>query len=748
MRWSSASVPIGETYRALVHDSELIAVTAVHTVSISVAVFYFIEGAGTPNGNVLTIVLAAWASMRLVSRRYDGWWPLADLLVVSGYLASTPALVTPTHFATGASPMLAVAGTTVISFGLAFPPSRSGPAALMVVVAWSVGILRLPGDVAPWTVFGLDFLVVEWALVALCRHLVGRAAAATDALFAGVADEEVARSVAVARYRQARRQCALMHDTAASTLLMVGNGAVSSREVLSRQVDRDLSAIRAFASGAAVTPDVEQVDLGERLRSVCSSTATEMLCEHTGSVVVDADVADAVVGAAVEALTNARRHANASSVQVVLAPRSVSIIDDGCGFDMSSDRVRSRFGVRNSIVSRVEDVGGRVTIDSTPDVGTRIVLAWGEQKPHAERVDPADGVAQSQRLLRGFGFGLATISAVVIVSQSTQAVFGDHGDRAVQIGIVVVALVCTAVAAVSMVRRVPSWTVWLAYGLLVAVVPVQEWILPSSDLTAGSNWALWALGWPVAALVYRKPFGIALLALGGFWLVGSVVLLARSPTRETVATLGYNLASVALIQALSIVFTMFLARAVRTALALNDAYVDRVALEAGERAIAEDVNSRYAALSRTLVPLLKRLRDPDTDPRDPSVRVAALIEDARLRRLFAQTDNQNHDLLVDLAAAIERAEERGVSVAVDVGTALPEVPVEVRDQLVAAIAPALDGAMTRARVVFTATTDTITASVVCDCPAETCELIETTLGIAPATADDLAWIELQLPVTR
>jgi two-component system sensor histidine kinase UhpB len=78
-----------------------------------------------------------------------------------------------------------------------------------------------------------------------------------------------------------------------------------------------------------------------------------------------------------EALTNAAKHAGATSVRVALhrSPREVvaSVADDGCGFDVE-DVMRSRerglglFGMQE----RLALVQGQLVIDSTPGRGTRI----------------------------------------------------------------------------------------------------------------------------------------------------------------------------------------------------------------------------------------------------------------------------------------------------------------------------------------------------------------------------------------
>ncbi len=80
-----------------------------------------------------------------------------------------------------------------------------------------------------------------------------------------------------------------------------------------------------------------------------------------------------------EALTNVRKHADAASAVVTLDNQDgglrIVIEDNGCGFDSSRlDREEGRsFGLR-SMQERVEQVGGRFTVESSPGAGTRIVV--------------------------------------------------------------------------------------------------------------------------------------------------------------------------------------------------------------------------------------------------------------------------------------------------------------------------------------------------------------------------------------
>ncbi|MBS3909706.1 MAG: ATP-binding protein [Actinobacteria bacterium] len=110
------------------------------------------------------------------------------------------------------------------------------------------------------------------------------------------------------------------------------------------------------------------------------SRAREFILNIARTVAIGDEAADDIVLATVEAVTNSIRHANSACV-VVEVNRSgdsmvVRVIDDGSGFDTSSD-------IRE--FPCVEDLGGRgiplmhllmddISINSEPGKGTEVVL--------------------------------------------------------------------------------------------------------------------------------------------------------------------------------------------------------------------------------------------------------------------------------------------------------------------------------------------------------------------------------------
>ncbi|WP_405103237.1 sensor histidine kinase [Micromonospora sp. NBC_01412] len=84
---------------------------------------------------------------------------------------------------------------------------------------------------------------------------------------------------------------------------------------------------------------------------------------------------DAVLGGVREALGNVAKHAGIGDAVVRADEESSALVvvvrDHGCGFDVVG---RPGFGIRESIVARLREVGGKATVESWPGRGTRVTL--------------------------------------------------------------------------------------------------------------------------------------------------------------------------------------------------------------------------------------------------------------------------------------------------------------------------------------------------------------------------------------
>jgi signal transduction histidine kinase len=99
------------------------------------------------------------------------------------------------------------------------------------------------------------------------------------------------------------------------------------------------------------------------------------------------EVEEGVYRIALEALNNALKHAQARNIKIHLhqdeSSASLEIVDDGIGFDMVTAHERGGLGL-SAMEERVAELGGRLTVESVPSSGTRIMAVW----PIDERGEP------------------------------------------------------------------------------------------------------------------------------------------------------------------------------------------------------------------------------------------------------------------------------------------------------------------------------------------------------------------------
>lgn len=183
-----------------------------------------------------------------------------------------------------------------------------------------------------------------------------------------------------ARAREA--VAATLHDGVLQTLAIIQRRSTDPDLTrLARRSDADL---RRFLD-TGVDHDAALSGLVDGIRSICADH--EERFDTVVRVVIDdpppcdGDTADALAGAAREALTNAGKHAAARTVTVYVGadvddPNRVlvTIHDDGVGFDPAITSPGR--GLEGSIRRRIEGAGGQAQLRSTPGEGTEVRL-WG-----------------------------------------------------------------------------------------------------------------------------------------------------------------------------------------------------------------------------------------------------------------------------------------------------------------------------------------------------------------------------------
>ncbi|MFF2652056.1 sensor histidine kinase [Streptomyces sp. NPDC058045] len=262
--------------------------------------------------------------------------------------------------------------TTAITLQWEWPPAVAVPVA--------AGLLGVELAVVGTGVAGVlvPRLVMECLLARLGFVLLRRSGRRVDELRERRSALARAEAVSLARKRQEREYLALLHDTAASTFLLVTvQGEDMDPEQVAEYARRDLAVLTGAAGGA--TAEDSPVELSASLRAVVTRGGLSVDIRAQDTSLVPASVALAFVRAVREALANVERHAGVDravlSVQGADDRVVVVVADRGAGF-RPEEVARSRRGIRGSVVERMAAVGGSAAVTSRPGAGTTVRLVW------------------------------------------------------------------------------------------------------------------------------------------------------------------------------------------------------------------------------------------------------------------------------------------------------------------------------------------------------------------------------------
>ncbi|TDD11881.1 hypothetical protein E1292_03380 [Nonomuraea deserti] len=256
-------------------------------------------------------------------------------------------------------------------------PPLAGGLAAVATVGGAVGFLTAAGaaQVDNSLVTGTVWALPAAGLSRAAWVLVHRAAERADRMAAEAVRARAESQVAEAVRAEERELGNSLHDTAATTLLMVGIGQVrSDAEWLAPQAGRDLDRLRSDSGRAPL-----HADLVELLRADLDSVQLTVEFDAPAELRLPFEAARAIADAARESLTNVRRHAGTTRAAVRLAGDARSlrldIADQGKGFSPADVSVTRR-GLRESVRGRMSRIGGTVTITSAEGEGTLVRMEW------------------------------------------------------------------------------------------------------------------------------------------------------------------------------------------------------------------------------------------------------------------------------------------------------------------------------------------------------------------------------------
>ncbi len=703
----------------------------------------------TPGGELLLGALALWSAYRLATRSHR-WQPaVIDYLLVVTLSLGLPLLVSGAGFYRYNTAPLAVAGTGVISFAVSVGPAVSVALALGIAVSYTCGAAGVIGWEHVAGVSTLYYFGLQWATSAAIRLMVQRVAAAVDRARAARQAAELERDIddAVRAYEQ--EQLSLLHDTAASTLMMVGQDSDLDAARLAGQARRDLDLL----SGTTWTDTSGPVELVAALRHCAQHRLTPVRFAGRAELLLDGRTAGPLTAAVAEVLNNVDRHARAASAVITVSDRAVTVADDGVGFDPA--RVRRGRGVDTSITARMRAAGGAATIVSAPGAGTEVTLTWRGRPaeppglcggpgfasappalaslapPPPTLAEPPDAVRLIARVRRTFGLALTVYALANLAFAATAG--GSGGFDAVLVGISAAATLC---ALPGILRD--DWRLRRpALVVLATVAGIQPLLLDPAQIGDSTHWTQASIGWCVVPLVLTRSTPVAVGTVVSYWVLGGAVAFLVDPSAAVLVNLGLGTASILGVQFFALVFNGMVREAAVVADAECESHQRLVAGEELARALRAEHQRRFGRLLDNVMALLGELAtgEPLTD----DLRSRSRAESRRLRALFDQAATFEQPLMRELRTLVDDAEDRGVEVTVDLGGDLDELDAAEVPALVDPIREIVADARIFVRLVVTGLSGEVSVSAVCDRSAGP-ETFERSAGAEYVCTEDTVWV--------
>jgi len=268
---------------------------------------------------------------------------------------------------------------------------RRRPVMLTLVVATGIASVAL----IAWTcrsVFAgpVGGVVLGWILVCVIAYWISLSIPRVARRIYSIGTAHRAERQASETEAQRRQGARLLHDTVLATLTLLAHSGVGvSEPAMREQAAEDARLLRHLRLGSTPQPQesngysltqTEESPLGQTLESVkqrFGRMGLDVSWHGTGQVLLPSNVLDAFLLALAECLENVRRHAGVPEAHVTIVHDAsmvrAMVTDSGVGFQLD-EVAAERLGFKESVVSRLRDVGGDARLFSAPGAGTTVVL--------------------------------------------------------------------------------------------------------------------------------------------------------------------------------------------------------------------------------------------------------------------------------------------------------------------------------------------------------------------------------------
>ena len=362
----------------------------------------------------------------------------------------------------------------------------------------------------------LQFVSVEDVMLDMATNLatIGaltwllRLAETSDASGAQQRAQAVELAAHQASTRAQHEANSFIHDHILSALIAVANG-LPDRAALR---DSARQALDSLSVGMAVVSPVTARtllnDVAGRVGVMAGDVRTDVVLtrEHE----IPSEVAQAITEATLEAVRNSLRHAGSDDAPVTRRVTltsdacgiSIEVSDNGCGFDPAVAG-RGRHGVSGSIIARMQDVGGRATVDSVPGEGACVTLRWRPNLDSADQQRPERDAAQNEAAnwerslsasmesagARAIAAGLALVHFILLVYECAVHSYWHWPPAALS-------FIALLPLAVLLLKAWPDALLprWVARLTVVVIAAVNFLVLPQIITTGWPGYASWCTG--------------------------------------------------------------------------------------------------------------------------------------------------------------------------------------------------------------------------------------------------------------
>ena len=225
------------------------------------------------------------------------------------------------------------------------------------------------------------FSAVLIALVLALRWEAGKTDAANQAAIASAVESARVDAAEIER----SRLDALVHDSVLTTLLVAANAESDQQRSLAAKSATDaIARLKAARSEDAPSTQLTLASFFHALELRIHQVSPEFRVSlaRMNDLPISSHIAVALTEATLQAVDNSLKHAGKATERIVRLKGEQSglkivISDNGKGF-RPSQVAKDRIGISSSIVSRTENAGGRVFINSSPGSGTNVIIEWSQ----------------------------------------------------------------------------------------------------------------------------------------------------------------------------------------------------------------------------------------------------------------------------------------------------------------------------------------------------------------------------------